>query len=132
MEEERCPVCNSKMIYPDGDFGYAVCPNCGYVGQPRIIYLPPRKLELPRFKPPPPSKYAAAVRSLARQLGIKGEVVDKAVDVVRKYGNGLPPYVVAVATLYLLGVISFDLATRIAPRRLVWNVVQRLRPVVQM
>jgi len=124
--EEVCPICGAKMIYPEGDAGNAVCPNCGYVGPPRIIYLPPRKLELPRYIPTP-SKYAMAVRDLARQLGVRGELVDVAVEVAKKYGSGFPPYVVAAAILYLLGVISFDVATRVAPRRLVWNAVARLR-----
>jgi len=132
MEEEACPICGAKMIHPEGDTGDAVCPNCGYVGPPRVVYLPPRRLELPRYIPMP-SKYATAVRDLARQLGVRGEVVDRAVELAKRYGSGFPPYVVAAAVLYLLGAISFEVATRVAPRRLVWNTVAHLRTrVVQV
>jgi len=126
MEEERCPVCNSRLIYPDGDTGDAVCPNCGYVGPPRVVYLPPRRLELPRYIPHP-SRYAVAVHDLARQLGLRGEVVDEAAEIAKRYGSGFPPYAFAAAALYTLGVISYETATKVAPRRVVWNCISHLK-----
>jgi len=124
--EEVCPTCGTRMIYPDGS--EAVCPNCGYVGPPLAAYMPPRRLELPRPRPPPPSKYAAAVRELARRLGISGGIVDVAANAARQYGAGFPPHAAAAAALYLLGAISFAEAARLAPRRLVWRAALRLAP----
>jgi len=124
--EESCPICGTRMIYPDGS--EAVCPGCGYVGPPLVAYMPPRRLELPRFKPPPPSKYATAVRELAKKLGIGGSVVDDIANAARQYGAGFPPHVVAVAALYVAGLISFAEAAQLAPRRLVWRAAQRLAP----
>jgi len=126
MEEESCPICGARMIYPEGDTGFAVCPSCGYVGQPRVVYLPPRKIELPRYRPHP-SKYAVAVRDLARQLGIRSDLVNEAAEVARRYGSGFPPYVVAAATLYLFGLISYGNAAKIVPSRLLWNAICHLK-----
>jgi len=124
--EERCPMCNTRLIYPDGVTDFGVCPNCGYTGPPLVVYLPPRKLEFPRYMPQP-SKYTVAVRQLARELGINGEVVDEAANLARKFGIGFPPYVVAVATFYLLGLLDYNTATRIVPRRLLWSAINHLR-----